>query len=159
MRRHAKTSFVTHDAVGAIARFFATLVALFPVIAGCTARQETGASTPIAGERKAQAIPDPAKFKAAAEEWENWIKHSDPESGKTKFRYDLRKTDSLLSPYVATFGYWLFDDVEIDYVFSFQEGEWVFTKGTWTAHHSGGRVAVTSHNGGAERAKLETLLQ
>lgn len=134
------------------------LAAPFCALTGCAVQQDAADIRTATAEDMSQLVPNPSKIKSAVARWEQWIKQTDPDTGKVKFRCDLRKTDSLMSPYVATCGYWLFDDVEIEYTLAQQEGKWVFTKGTWTAHHSGGRTVVTDHNGGSERDKLEEFL-
>lgn len=134
---------------------FAGLLCVLPA---CTVQQDSGNTRTVAAGAASQRTPDPGKIKAAVARWEQWLNQSDPDSGKVNFRCDLRKTDSLMSPYVATCGYWLFDDVEIDYTLALQDGKWVCTKGTWTAHHSRDRVVVKEINGGSESEKLEELL-
>ena len=114
--------------------------------------EAAGVSTGSSSEQMAETV------RSATRRLEKWIAETDPQSGKTKFRCDLRRTESFMNPYVATCGYWLYDDVEIEYQFGLQQDHWVFTKGTWTAHHANGREHVSDHNGGAERRQLAAFL-
>jgi hypothetical protein len=107
------------------------------------------------------------KVQSAAARFEEWLKRE--ESDVSGFSCDLVKTDSLMTPVIATISYFQSGqrgspgnpgkgDIVIEYVFGQQNGRWVFTKGTWTAYHYDGRVNVSAFSNQKEVAQLEHFL-